>query len=131
MYNPDIPTSWPERRARTGLKDLDNAIPHCVQSEVGDGVQIQLAHNVGAVSFSGFHTEVICDGYFLAGLAFRQQLDDFPLAGRQSIPIARFHRCRAVGIQVSVQYKFGYVGCKESSMALECFYSGDKIPGSV
>ena len=33
---------------------LDDLIPHGVAHKLADGVQLQFAHNVGAVSFGGF-----------------------------------------------------------------------------
>jgi hypothetical protein len=45
---------WSHRRSRRRYRDLDHVVANRIQNELADGVQVQLAHNVAAVSFSSF-----------------------------------------------------------------------------
>ena len=37
------------------LKDLNDAVPHCIACEVSNGMQIQFPHKVCSVGFRSFH----------------------------------------------------------------------------
>lgn len=69
-----------QMRPLQGSKDLDNSIAHRISGQVGDGMQAEFAHQVGAMRFSCFDAEIESNCDFLAGLTFGQQLNDFALA---------------------------------------------------
>lgn len=62
---------------------LNDPVADRVAGQVGHGMQIQLSHEVGAVSFGCLDAEIECHRDLLAGFSFRQQLNDFPLTRGQ------------------------------------------------
>ena len=62
------------------LEDLRDAVTESIESQVGDGMQTQLAHDIGAMGFCCLHAEIQGYSHFLAGLSFRQKLHDLALA---------------------------------------------------
>src|SRR5579862_10033976 len=96
----------PGKRAR--LEHLYDSIAHGIAGQVRDRMQVELAHQVGAMSFSGLDAEIQSHRYLLAGLALCQQLNDFTLPAGQNVfrvfslrmvPVRRF-----VAIKKSFQH---------------------------
>ena len=65
-----------ERRPQSGLGDVHYVVAHCVAHKVGDGMKIQLAHDISAVGLRGLHRKIQRNCHFLAALALGQQLND-------------------------------------------------------
>ncbi len=65
---------------RSGLSDL---VPDGVADDIGSGVEIQLAHKIGAVGIGGFDADAEHLGDFFGSLAFGDELDDFAFARGQ------------------------------------------------
>jgi hypothetical protein len=64
------------------LENLDDPAAHSVAREIGHGMEIELAHEVGAMSLRRLDAEAQSHSHFLAGLSLSQQLDDFAFARR-------------------------------------------------
>jgi hypothetical protein len=71
----------PGRCMEPELENLRDSLAKSVKGQVGDRMQIKLAHDVGAVGFSRLYAEIQGDSHFLAGFPLRQKLHHFPLAG--------------------------------------------------
>jgi hypothetical protein len=52
-----------ERRCSKTL-DVDHVVTDCIQDQFGDGMNVELAHEIGAMGLSGLHTEIQGNGYF-------------------------------------------------------------------
>ena len=65
--------------------DLDDAVADGVEREIGDGVEIEFSHQVGAVSFGGFDAQAKSRGDLFSGFSFGDQLNHFALAGSQNV----------------------------------------------
>jgi len=59
---------------------LDDVVADGVEDELGEGVEIEFEHDVGAVGFGGVDADVEEIGDFLVGLAFGEELEDFAFA---------------------------------------------------
>jgi len=51
---------------------LDDLVSYRVPHQLTDGVQFELAHNVGAMGFRGFYADTESHRHFLAALPFRE-----------------------------------------------------------
>src|SRR5262245_60711343 len=104
-----------------GQSYLNDLILDCVANQFADRMQLEPAHDVGAMRFRGFHADVQGHGNFLAGLAFGEKLHDFALApGEPSARVAsRF--ARLVAAQ-PVHHHFGNLGGKKRPMHAERFH---------
>ena len=78
---------------RLGLHDL---VADSVANDVGRGVEVKLAHQVGAVRLGGLDADPEQVGNFFGGLALRDELDYFALARSQRRAFLRF------GIEVAL-----------------------------
>jgi len=58
----------------------DDVVADGVQDEFGEGVEIELEHDVGAVGFGGVNADTEDGGDFLVALAFSEELKDFAFA---------------------------------------------------
>ena len=63
------------------LENLRDSIAESIEGQVGDRMQIQLAHDVGAMGFSRLYAEIQSCSYFLARFSLRQKLQHLPLSG--------------------------------------------------
>ena len=61
---------------------LDHLVADCVAHELADRVQVELAHQVGAMRLGGLDADVQRHRHFLVALALGEQLHDLALAGR-------------------------------------------------
>src|SRR3990172_5518673 len=61
----------------------DDSLADSVKNQLCGAVQVQLLQDVAAVGFHGVNTQIQQDGYLLVTLAFRQKLQNLPLAGRE------------------------------------------------
>jgi len=73
----------------SGLNDF---VAHRVHDKFGDGMQVQLEHDICPVCFSGVHADSEKRGDFLVTLSFGQKLQNFPFTRREARP------CRLCGI---------------------------------
>src|ERR1700692_81718 len=62
------------------LEDLDDPVPHGVAGEVGNGMEAEFTHEIGAMGLRGLDAEMQRHSYFFAGLSFRQQLNHLALS---------------------------------------------------
>ena len=60
---------------------LDDSVLDCESGQAGNIVQIELAHQVGAVVFGRFDADAEDLGNFLGTVAFGDQLENFPFPG--------------------------------------------------
>lgn len=60
---------------------FDDLIAHGVSHQLAHGMYLELAHDVGAVGFRGFHADAKNGGHLLAAPTLREQLYDFSFAG--------------------------------------------------
>lgn len=67
---------------RIGSVDLDDSVADRVEREVGDRVQIELAHQVCPVSLGCLHTQAEGNRDFFCGLALGDELDHFTFPWR-------------------------------------------------
>jgi len=56
----------------------DNAFSHGVEDKVGNTIQFQLLKNMNAVRFHGMQAQIQMIRHLLIGLAFGDELKDFP-----------------------------------------------------
>jgi hypothetical protein len=68
------------RRLKRKLQCADDVVADGVVDQFRKGVQVELEHDVGAMSFGGVDADAKNGGDFLVGLAFGEELQDFPLA---------------------------------------------------
>jgi hypothetical protein len=109
---------------RLGFDDL---VSHRVAYQLTDGVQLQLAHDVGAMCFRGLHADSQRHRHFLAALAFRQQLHDFALArGEPAAQNGHVVRNRILFAE-SIEQHVRCAGSEEGSMIAQRLDSGDEI----
>src|SRR5216683_2714042 len=71
------------------LVDLDDSVPHRIEREVGDRMQVELAHEVGAVSLCGLDAEAESGSDLLSSLTLRDQLNYLPFPRGQHILAGR------------------------------------------
>ena len=58
----------------------DNIVANGVEDEFGEGVQIELDHDVGAMGFRGIDADAEERGNFLIALAFGEKLENLAFA---------------------------------------------------
>ena len=58
----------------------DDVVADGVEDEFGEGVEIELEHDVGAMSFGGVDADAEDGGDFLVAFAFGEELEDFAFA---------------------------------------------------
>src|SRR3981189_2105452 len=94
-------------------KNLNDPVSYGIQRQIGNRVQIKFPHEICAVSLSSLHAEFEGDCYFLAGLTFGEELNNFTLSRGQN------GFCRGLGFvfptQVAVQDHLGDLGREERS----------------
>ena len=59
---------------------LDDPVFHGIADQFGDGVEIQLKHDVGAVGFCGLHAYVQVAGDLFVAFSLGKQLHNFALS---------------------------------------------------
>ena len=64
----------------TRRSGFDDVVADGVVDEFGDGMEIELEHNVGAVGFGGVDANAQEGGDFLVGFAFGEELENFAFA---------------------------------------------------
>jgi len=67
-----------------GGSGLDDVVADGVEDELGEGVEIEFEHDVGAVGFGGVDADVEEVGDFLVAFAFGEELEDFTFARRET-----------------------------------------------
>ena len=108
------------------LEDLDDPVPHGVAGEVGNGMEAEFTHEIGAMGLRGLDAEMQRHSYFFAGLSFRQQLNNLALSAgknRGSLILSSFlgSGSSTVGnlpIQKPIQYHLADPGGEEGSVQL-------------
>jgi hypothetical protein len=73
-----------EQGSRTPSLGFDDLVADGVVDEFGEGVEVELEHDVGAVGFGGVHGDAEEVGDFLVGFAFGKELEDFAFAGSEA-----------------------------------------------
>src|SRR5208283_3607752 len=68
-----------------GSINLNNAVPHSVEGEIGDGMQVEFPHQVGAMRFRRLNAQAEGRGNLFGSFAFGNELDDFALSRRQHV----------------------------------------------
>ena len=71
------------RRSESSGSGLGDLVADGVADDVGGGVEVELAHQVGAVRIGGLDADAEHLGNFLGGLALGDELDDLALAWGQ------------------------------------------------
>src|SRR5260370_1422655 len=74
---------------RYRLVDLDDSVPYGIKRKVSDRVQIELPHEVGAVSLRGLNAEAESGSDLLSSLTLRDQLNYLPFPRGQHILAGR------------------------------------------
>jgi hypothetical protein len=110
---------------RGQLIDPDNVIADCIHHDFAHGVQLQLMHEVGAMSLCRLHAAPECDRYFFCSFAFCDQLQDFALSVGQ-----RRQTGGACGGEVIIEDVLHARG-EERAMTFESLYRGDQVLCSV
>jgi hypothetical protein len=73
--------------ARTrGASRFDDLILYRVAHYFADGVHLEFSHDIGPMSFGGLNAYSERHRYFLAALSFGEELNNFALARRESVP---------------------------------------------
>src|SRR6266567_570323 len=67
-------------RSRRG----NNSVTDSIQDQVGDGVKVQLLHNVGTMCLCRLYRHIQCHGDFFRTLARPEQIHDLTFASRQT-----------------------------------------------
>jgi hypothetical protein len=88
---------------------LDDFVADGVEDEIGEGVEAELEHDVGAMSFGGVDADVEKSGDLLVGFTLGEELEDFAFAGRDA-GTGRFGRIGRVGNFGDFRYAGGEVG---------------------
>jgi hypothetical protein len=78
-----------------GLLTLDDVIANGVADELGNRMEVQLEHDVGAMSFGGLYADAEEVSDFLVALSLGEKLKDFAFAGSQTAPRRRVGGIRA------------------------------------
>src|SRR5215469_13425372 len=110
-----------QSRGKLSFNDLvTDGVPH----ELGDGVKLELAHYIGAMRFDRFHAEPEAGCYFLAALAFGEELDDLALARGETVA-ERFREIDARTVTVEIT-KNDFGGARrEEGLVLGELFNGD------
>jgi hypothetical protein len=58
------------RQTKERCSSFDNLVADGVKNQFADGVQFELAHDVGAMGLGGFHADAKGHGHFFTALAF-------------------------------------------------------------
>jgi len=64
-----------------GLNYVNDIVPDRVEHQIADRVQLELAHDIRAMSFGGFHAQSQRNRDLFRALTLSQQLYHFALAG--------------------------------------------------
>ena len=73
-----------ERLRVSASLGFDDLVADGVVDEFGEGVEVELEHDVGAMSFGGVDGDAEQGGDFFVGFAFGEELQDFAFAGSEA-----------------------------------------------
>src|SRR4030095_9154654 len=109
-----------------GRSYLNDLILDGVANQFADRVQLEPAHDIGAMGFRGFHADVTGHRNFLAGLALGEELHNLSLAaGEPSASVAsRF--AQFVAAQ-PVHHHFGDLSGEKRTVHSEGFHGAHQI----
>src|SRR5437868_7385756 len=113
-----------------GLHYLNNVIANSIKNQFADGMQIELAHDIGTMSFSCLNTQAQCHRHLFRALSFGKELDDFPLAGRENLTF-RFVRGTRFAFQEAVQDHLGNFRSKKRLVTLQSLDRRDQVATGV
>src|ERR1700722_2901137 len=123
---------------KSELKNLHDSVSHRVAGEVGNRMEAEFAHEIGAMRFRGLDAEMQRHSDFLAGLSFRKQLNHLALSAGQNRGslILSFlgSGSSTVGnlpIKKPIQYHLADPGGEEGSVQLQSLDGCDQVATRV
>src|ERR1700694_701733 len=103
------------------LSGFDDLVSNCVPHELAYGMDVQLPHDVGAMSFGGLDADAQERRDLLAAPALRKQLHDFTLAGRQSFADRFVHARTRSRVVEPCQHHLRSFVCQERLVVRQFF----------
>src|SRR4030095_10344605 len=74
-----------DSQALLHILDFDKLLAHRIMHQLDNGVDLQLAHDGGAMGLDGSHADVQGGSYLIVACRLREQLHDFALALSQRV----------------------------------------------
>src|SRR5712691_11848183 len=101
---------WLHNGACTPRLRLDDLVADGKPNEITNGMQVELSHDVCAMSFRSFVADAQYNSHLLGVLAFGKKLQHFALAGREdagdtSVGVSWF--------EITRQHHLGHLGSEE------------------
>src|SRR5215467_12016431 len=91
-------------------------------------MQLQLPHNVRAMSFSGLHAQTQRNCDFFCALSFSKKLHDLTLARREPVTSGRKCGSRLATLEVAFEHHGCNLRCEIGFISTQRFYRGNKVP---
>src|SRR5713226_9417348 len=121
-----FPRELPVGRTKDRLA-VDHLVAQGVADQFGNGMKVELEHDVGAMGLRGFHADPEDDGDFLIALPFGEKLYDFALPGGQPASRDTLPRKALAGVLDRFGNCVRYARREARFVSTKRIYGGDQV----